>query len=171
MTITYRPIGHFQTPHEDVRGMPIQPPGASGVRGSITILPEFQEGLKDIEGFSYLIVLYHLHEICGQELTVTPFLDKNPHGIFATRSPSRPNPVGLSVLRLLDVKGDTLLLENVDVLDGTPVIDIKPYVPDFDVWPAKRVGWFEGKSGNATTTKSDARFADLIETCPNEGET
>lgn len=169
MTINFRPIGYFQTPHEDVRGMPIQPPGASGVHGSITVLPDFLEGLKDIEGFSYLIVLYHLHEITSQELTVTPFLDKTPHGIFATRSPSRPNPIGLSVLRLLDVKGDTLLLQNVDVLDGTPVIDIKPYVPDFDVWPAKRVGWFEGKSGNAAKMKSDARFANLNEVSVTEG--
>lgn len=165
MQITYTPIGYFNTPHTDVRGMPIQPPGAAGVHGSITVLPEFRDGLHDIEGFSYLIVLYHLHEICGFELTVTPFLDNSPHGIFATRSPKRPNPMGLSVMRLLDVQGDTLLLDNVDVLDGTPVIDIKPYVPDFDVWPARRVGWFEGKSGNATSVRSDDRFVDLEAAC------
>ena len=168
MEISYTPIGYFNTPHTDVRGMPIQPPGAAGVHGSILVLPEFVEGLRDIEGFSYLIVLYHLHEICGSELTVTPFLDKNPHGIFATRSPKRPNPIGLSVMRLLDVQGDTLLLDNVDVLDGTPVVDIKPYVPDFDVWPARRVGWFEGKSGNATTVKSDDRFVGLEAECTLE---
>lgn len=163
MNITYQPIGYFNTPHTDVRGMPIQPSGAGEVHGTITVLPEFCEGLRDIEDFSYLIVLYHLHEICGQELTVTPFLDNSPHGIFATRSPKRPNPVGLSVIKLVGVAGDTLLLRNVDVLDGTPVIDIKPYVPDFDVWPARRVGWFEGKSGNATSTRSDDRFTNAEE--------
>ncbi|MGE4292885.1 MAG: tRNA (N6-threonylcarbamoyladenosine(37)-N6)-methyltransferase TrmO [Desulfovibrio sp.] len=165
MQITYTPIGYFHTPHHQVRGMPIQPSGASGVHGTIRVLPEYREGLRDIDGFSHLIILYHLHEICGQELTVTPFLDKKPHGIFATRSPKRPNPLGLSVMTLLEATEDSLLLDNVDVLDGTPVIDIKPYVPDFDVWPARRVGWFEGKSGNALTTRSDERFARCEELC------
>ncbi|QGY39542.1 tRNA (N6-threonylcarbamoyladenosine(37)-N6)-methyltransferase TrmO [Pseudodesulfovibrio cashew] len=168
MNITYKPIGYLHTPHKNVTGMPVQPSGAKGVHGTLTVLPEFREGLKDIDGFSYLIVLYHLHEICGQELTVTPFLDTNPHGIFATRSPKRPNSLGLSVMKLLEVENGVLLLDNVDVLDGTPVIDIKPYVPDFDVWPAERVGWFEGKSGNATTKRSDSRFANPEPVCVEE---
>lgn len=168
MTISYRPIGYFQTPHKDIRGMPIQPSGADGVRGTITILPEFCEGLVDIDGFSHIIALYHLHEICGQELTVKPFLDNKTHGIFATRSPKRPNPLGLSVMKLLAADEDTLLVENVDVLDGTPVIDIKPYVPDFDIWRVKKYGWFEGKSGNATTYRSDDRFANPAPACVEE---
>ncbi|MEZ7196299.1 tRNA (N6-threonylcarbamoyladenosine(37)-N6)-methyltransferase TrmO [Pseudodesulfovibrio karagichevae] len=159
MQITYRPIGFFHTPHKTTTGMPIQPSGAQGVKGTINILPEFREGIRDIEGFSHLIILYHLHEICGQELTVIPFLDQTPHGIFATRSPKRPNPLGLSVMALCGVSDEGIILNNVDVLDGTPVLDIKPYVPDFDVWPADRVGWFEGKSGNATTKRSDDRFS------------
>jgi len=158
MNITYTPIGYFKTPHLDVRGMPIQPPGAKGVAGSILVLPKYLEGLKDLDGFSYVIILYHLHEICGYDLTVTPFLDNAPHGIFATRSPKRPNPIGLSVMELVEVRGAEVVLGNVDVLDGTPVIDIKPYVPDFDQWPATRVGWFEGKSGNAAHHRSDDRF-------------
>jgi tRNA-Thr(GGU) m(6)t(6)A37 methyltransferase TsaA len=159
MQITYRPIGYFHTPHKETTGMPIQPSGAKGIKGTIKVLPEFREGIRDIEGFSHLIILYHLHEIRGQDLTVIPFLDKNPHGIFATRSPKRPNPLGLSVMSLCGVSEEGIILNNVDVLDGTPVIDIKPYVPDFDVWPADRVGWFEGKSCNATTRRSDDRFS------------
>lgn len=158
MLVNYKPIGFFQTPHRHIKGMPIQPSGARGITGTIAVLPEFREGLLDIKGFSHLIILYHLHEIHGQELIVTPFLDKNPHGIFATRSPKRPNPLGLSVMELLEATEDSLVMNNVDVLDGTPVIDIKPYVPDFDVWPVSRVGWFEGKSGNAATHRSDDRF-------------
>jgi tRNA (adenine37-N6)-methyltransferase len=158
MSISYNAIGYFNTPFKTIKGMPIQPSGAIGVRGSITILPEYLEGLVDLEGFSRVFVLYHLHEISGHELTVMPFLDTEYHGIFATRSPKRPNPVGLSVMALLGVEGNTLLLENVDVLDATPVIDIKPYVPDFDVWPAERMGWFDGKSSNAIHHRSDERF-------------
>lgn len=164
MNIVYKPIGYFQTPHKCIKGMPIQPSGAHGCKGTLHVLPEFREGLKDIEGFSHLIILYHLHEICGQELTVLPFLDTTPHGIFATRSPRRPNPLGLSVMTLCEATPEALILDNVDVLDGTPVIDIKPYVPDFDIWPADRVGWFEGKSANAATHRSDERFA----ACPGE---
>ncbi len=159
MTISYTPIGYFTTPHKDVQGMPIQPLGAVGIHGAISILPEYQEGLIDLQDFSYVIVLYHLHKIEGHDLTVTPFLDTRTHGIFATRSPKRPNPLGLSVMRLAGVSKSTVFLENVDVLDQTPVIDIKPYIPDFDVWPADKIGWFAGKSNNASTHRSDNRFA------------
>ena len=159
MPISYDPIGFFNTPHKDVRDMPIQPPGALGVRGSILVLPEYREGLADLDGFSHIIVLYLRHRVRGRDLRVIPFLDTREHGIFATRSPRRPNPVGLSVLRVNAVTEVAVFVENVDMLDGTPVIDIKPYVPDFDVWPAERVGWFEGRSCNAGHARSDARFA------------
>ena len=159
MHIAYSPIGYFESPHKDVKGMPIQPVGAKGVRGIVTVLPEFADGLADLDGFSHVIVLYHLHKIRGHELTVTPFLDTRMHGIFATRSPKRPNAIGLSVMQLNAVEDGVVFLENVDVLDGTPVIDIKPYVPTFDVWPAPRIGWFEGRSSNAEHHRSDARFA------------
>ena len=158
MTIRFQPIGYFSTPFKSVRGMPIQPTGARGIYGAITILPDYREGLVDLEGFSHVFVLYHLHEIRGYELIVTPFLDRRRHGIFATRSPKRPNPIGLSVLRLDAISEDMVILENVDVLDGTPVIDIKPYVPDFDSWETDAVGWFAGKSANAVHYQSDERF-------------
>ncbi|MGE4504528.1 MAG: tRNA (N6-threonylcarbamoyladenosine(37)-N6)-methyltransferase TrmO [Desulfovibrionaceae bacterium] len=158
MNIIYSAIGFFQSPHKETKGMPIQPVGARGVRGSILVLPEFREGLLDLDGFSHVIVLYHLHEIKGSQLRVLPYLDTAEHGIFATRSPKRPNAIGLSVMQLNGVNEDTVFVENVDVLDGTPVIDIKPYVPQFDVWDADRVGWFEGKAQNASHHKSDNRF-------------
>ena len=158
MNINYKPIGYFRTPFTDIKGMPIQPIGGSDIEGIIDILPEFRKGLVDLEGFSHAYVLYHLHEIRGYDLMVKPFLDKDRHGIFATRSPKRPNPIGLSVMRIKEVREASVLLEGIDVLDRTPVIDIKPYVVDFDRCDAERCGWFEGKSPNAAHLRSDERF-------------
>jgi tRNA-Thr(GGU) m(6)t(6)A37 methyltransferase TsaA len=159
MHIAYTPIGYFNTPFTDIKGMPIQPIGAEHVEGTIEVLPEFCAGLKDLEGFSHVYVLYHLHKIVGYDLMVKPFLDTHRHGIFATRSPKRPNPIGLSVMRLKKVTDSSVILGCVDVLDRTPVIDIQPYVADFDRCDANRFGWFEGKSANARHHRSDARFA------------
>ncbi len=159
MDITYSPIGYFRTPYKEVKGMPIQPIGGKDVEGYIEVLPEFSAGLKDLEGFSHVIVLSHLHKIVGHDLIVKPFLDTKLHGIFATRSPKRPNPVGLSIMRLKAISGSRVILQGIDILDQTPVIDIKPYVADFDQCNADRFGWFEGKSSNATHHRSDERFA------------
>ena len=159
MKITYSPIGYFRTQYTDIKGMPIQPIGADTVEGIIEVLPEFQNGLQDLEGFSHVFVLYHLPQIEGYDLLVKPFLDTKRHGIFATRSPKRPNPLGLSVMRLKGVSGSSVFLEGIDVLDQTPVIDIKPYVADFDRCDADRFGWFEGKSEHAVHHRSDERFA------------
>ena len=159
MHIAYTPIGYFNTPFTSIKGMPIQPIGAEQVEGTIEVLPEFRAGLKDLEGFSHVYVLSHLHEIVGFDLMVKPFLDTQHHGIFATRSPKRPNPIGLSVMRLKAVTDHSVILSCVDVLNGTPVIDIKPYVADFDRCDADRFGWFEGKSPNAKHHRSDERFA------------
>jgi tRNA-Thr(GGU) m(6)t(6)A37 methyltransferase TsaA len=157
--IVYTPIGYVRSPFTEIKGMPIQPIGAEDVAGYIEVLPEFQEGLKDLEGFSHVIVLYHLHKISGYELMIQPFLDTKQHGVFATRSPKRPNPLGLSIMRLTGVAGAKVMLQGIDILDQTPVIDIKPYVADFDQCNADRFGWFEGKSGNAIHHRSDERFA------------
>lgn len=156
--ITYQPIGVLRSPFSDVKGMPVQPPGALGISGRIDVFDRFSQGLMDLEGFSHVILLYHLHRIRGHELVVRPFLDTRDHGIFATRSPKRPNPIGLSVLQLLKVEGSSVHVQNVDILDNTPVLDIKPYVADFDVWAADRFGWFEGKSAHAAHCRSDGRF-------------
>ncbi|MBN2391563.1 MAG: tRNA (N6-threonylcarbamoyladenosine(37)-N6)-methyltransferase TrmO [Anaerolineae bacterium] len=156
--IQYRPIGVLHTPFTDVAGMPIQPAGAAGVRGTAEIDPEFAPGLQDLEGFSHVIVLYHLHRASAPRLLVTPFMDTEPRGVFATRAPARPNPIGLSVVRLLGREGNVLHLENVDMLDGTPILDLKPYVPTFDGGTADRVGWLEHVQANVNTHQADWRF-------------
>lgn len=156
--IAYRSIGILHSPFTDIAGMPVQPVGALGVEGHVTVHPDFAGGLLDLEGFSHVFLVYHLHRVAGYELVVRPFLDNADHGIFATRSPKRPNPIGLSVLELAGIDGMTVRLRNVDILDGTPVLDIKPYVPHFDVWQAGRVGWFDKRAQKAETYRSDDRF-------------
>jgi len=159
--VAYRSIGLLRSPHTEVAGMPIQPVGARGVAGHIEVAPEFAAGLRDLEGFSHVIVLYHLHRTEGFELLVKPFLDTDEHGVFATRSPKRPNAIGLSVLEFagVDEAAGLVHLLNVDVLDGTPVLDIKPYVPAFDSWRAERIGWFAGKMEAAESCRADGRFS------------
>lgn len=158
MLVRYKPIGTVHGPFSDIAGMPIQPAAAEGVRGSIEIRPEYAEGLKDLDGFSHVIVIYHFHRAEGKELTVTPFLDDRPRGVFATRAPTRPNPIGLSVLKVLRLEGNLLHVENLDMLDGTPVLDVKPYVPEFDNAKGVRVGWLEKARGSLHTKLSDDRF-------------
>ena len=158
MEIVYQPIGLIHSPFKNISGMPIQPSGAATVEGSIEIFPDFTAGLLDLDGFSHLILLYHFHQIQAANLVVTPFLDSQPHGIFATRAPKRPNPIGLSIVKLLHIEQNVLRIDNVDILDGTPLLDIKPYVPEFDQHPAERVGWLEQARGKVHHQKSDERF-------------
>jgi tRNA-Thr(GGU) m(6)t(6)A37 methyltransferase TsaA len=148
----------IRSPFTDLKDMPIQPTGETSASGTAEVLPEYAEGLKDVEGFSHLILLYHLHQVRRQDLTVRPFLDSEPRGVFATRAPTRPNPIGLSVVELLRREGTRLHLAKVDVLDGTPLLDIKPYVPEFDESKDVRIGWLEGARGKARLAKSDDRF-------------
>jgi tRNA (adenine37-N6)-methyltransferase len=158
-TISYHPIGILHTPFLDLQGMPIQPSGTSSAPGTAEIFAEYAAGLKDLDGFSHVILLYHLHAVRRVDLAPVPFLDTQPRGVFATRSPVRPNPIGLSVVRLLRVEGSLLFLEALDMLDGTPLLDVKPYVPAFDR-PAGRVrtGWLAQARGRVRGTKSDGRF-------------
>jgi len=158
MHICYTPIGVIRTPHTAIAGMPIQPVGAMGVAGTIEIYEPYRQGLADLEGFSHILLLYHLHEIKGCELLVKPYLGDSLHGIFATRSPKRPNPIGISVLRLAGCDREKVFVENVDMLDNTPILDIKPYIPAFDALRAERIGWFEGVVQNAAELRADERF-------------
>jgi tRNA-Thr(GGU) m(6)t(6)A37 methyltransferase TsaA len=153
-----RPIGIIHTPFKELENMPIQPSGAAGIRGAVELFPEFTEGLKDLDGFSHIILLYRLHESRGYKLIVTPFLDSERRGLFATRAPKRPNPIGLSIVRLVQIRGSSLEIENVDILDGTPLLDIKPYVPEFDHQENCRIGWLEQARGKVRSKKSDKRF-------------
>ena len=156
--VTYQPIGVIRTPFTDIEGMPIQASAAAGVPGRIELDARFAEGLRDIDGFSHLVLIYHLHRMTDQRLTVTPFLDVSPHGIFATRSPARPNPIGLSTVRLIGVAGAALEIEDVDMLDGTPLLDLKPYVPAFDDRENARIGWFSGRLDRVREARADRRF-------------
>jgi tRNA-Thr(GGU) m(6)t(6)A37 methyltransferase TsaA len=144
--IVYEPIGIIHSPFTEAKGMPIQPAGAEGVRGSVELLDRFCAGLRDLDGFSHIILVYHFHLSSGYTLEAKPFLDDVARGIFAMRGPARPNPIGISVVRLVGVDKCTLHIEDVDIVDGTPLLDIKPYVPDFDWRPADRIGWLTRKS-------------------------
>ncbi len=156
--ITYHPIGRIRTPFTEVAGMPIQASAAGGAAGRIELDPALIEGLADIDGFSHLILLYHLDRTGPPRLTVVPFLDDQEHGLFATRAPTRPNPIGISVVRLLSVEGTTLHIADVDMLDDTPLLDIKPYVPALDDRAAARSGWYERRIDRLPGASADARF-------------
>jgi tRNA-Thr(GGU) m(6)t(6)A37 methyltransferase TsaA len=124
----------------------------------VEIYSEFVEGLKDLEGFSHIYLIYHLHKIRKSRLLVIPFLDKEPHGIFATRAPSRPNPIGLSLVKIVRLEGNLIHIDKLDILDETPLLDIKPYVPDFENVRSVRTGWLKRTKGQIRTRKSDDRF-------------
>ena len=138
--------------------MPIQPAGARDVAGTVEVDPALAEALADLDGFSHIILLYHFHRSGPWQAKVKPFLDDAPRGLFATRAPSRPNPIGLSVVRLVSVQGRTLHVRDVDILDGTPLLDIKPFVARFDGARPDSEGWLTERAGNARSQKSDGRF-------------
>ncbi|MFH2012909.1 MAG: tRNA (N6-threonylcarbamoyladenosine(37)-N6)-methyltransferase TrmO [Pseudomonadota bacterium] len=156
--IELKPIGIIHTPFKKKEGMPIQPSGAAGIHGTVDVFPEYHEGLKDLEGFSHIILLYHFHRSRGFKLQVIPFLDTKPRGLFATRAPKRPNPIGLSLVQLDRIENGIIYIQNVDILDCTPLLDIKPYVPDFDSHKKVRTGWLEQAIKKVDTQKSDDRF-------------
>ncbi len=136
-------IGVIHSPHARPEETPIQPVFARGIQGTAELLREYADGLRDIEGFSHLYLIYWLHRADAPRLVVKPFLDDTPRGVFATRAPCRPNPIGLSVVRLVRRDANVLHLEDVDVLDGTPLLDVKPYVPRFNPAEGIRCGWVE----------------------------
>ncbi|MDO8897544.1 MAG: tRNA (N6-threonylcarbamoyladenosine(37)-N6)-methyltransferase TrmO [Bacteroidales bacterium] len=158
MPITFEPIGTIYTSFKTKDGMPIQSNGAKGSEGQIIVNDEFIPGLTDLDGFSHIILIYHFHKSIGFELQPIPFLDDKKRGVFATRAPKRPNSIGISVVRLLRVEKNILYIENVDMLDETPLLDIKPYIPDFDMHITEKNGWIENKTDKLNKSKSDKRF-------------
>jgi len=158
MNIEYRPIGIIHTPFPDPVGMPIQPTGGEGIRGTVEVFPEYRDGLVDLDGFSHIILLFHMHRSGDFRLRVVPFLDSVERGLFATRAPRRPNPIGLSTVRLDRIEDGLLHICDVDMLDGTPLLDIKPYVPRLDNRDDARVGWLEALQELFPTHRSDKRF-------------
>ena len=157
-TISYQPIGTVHSPFEGVNNVPIQPTGATGIRGTIEVFAEYGAGLKDLGGFSHVILLYHFHRCQSFSLLVKPFLDEVQRGVFATRAPARPNPIGLSIVRLERIEHDTLHVLDVDMLDGTPLLDIKPFVPAFDARDQTRIGWLTHNLEKLKAMKDDGRF-------------
>jgi tRNA-Thr(GGU) m(6)t(6)A37 methyltransferase TsaA len=158
MKIIYRPIGIIRSPFDKLEDMPIQPSSESSGPGVVEVYPDFAPGLKDLEGFSHIYLLYHLHKTGEVKLEVTPFLDEQPRGLFATRAPSRPNPIGLSLVKVARIQENLIHVERVDVLDGTPLIDLKPYIPVFEETEEARVGWLENARERIRSRNSDARF-------------
>jgi tRNA-Thr(GGU) m(6)t(6)A37 methyltransferase TsaA len=156
--IQYSPIGVIRSPFAERRGMPIQAAFADGAAGMIELKPQYAAGLKDLQGFSHLILVYHFHQSEGDQLLVRPFLDEAAHGVFATRAPRRPNAIGISTVRLERIEGTTLYVSDLDMLDGTPLLDIKPYVPQFDDRQEVRIGWLEKGLGEAGSRRADDRF-------------
>ena len=156
--IRYCPIGVIHSPFKQTKGMPIQPAGARGVAGTVEVIPEYGDGLKDLDGFSHIFLLYHFHLSQGYSLMVKPYLDDSLRGVFATRAPRRPNAIGISVVRLVGIEGCTLHIEDLDIADSTPLLDIKPYVPEFDSREVERIGWLAGKAERVAEVGADERF-------------
>ena len=158
--IEYRPIGIIHTSYKTPEGTPIQPTHAQGPEAKVEVLPEYAEGLTDLAGFSHIYLIYHFHLSKKFSLMVKPFLDTEFHGLFSTRAPSRPNSIGLSIVRLTGIKENILRVKNIDVLDGTPLLDIKPYVPGFDICKVDKIGWMEKKIKNLAEAQDDGRFTE-----------
>ncbi len=156
--VRFLPIGAIHSPFQGTEGMPIQPAGARDVSGTVEVMPEYERGLADLAGFSHIILLYWFHLSQGYSLIVTPFLDDQPRGLFATRAPRRPNPLGLSVVRLVGISGCRLEIQGVDVVDGTPLLDLKPFVPRFDAPAVERIGWLAKGEDGASEVRADGRF-------------
>ena len=158
MEIIYQPIGLIYSPFKSLEDMPIQPMSDVSGSGTVELFPQFIEGLKDLEGFSHIYLIYYFHKIHYPTLTVFPLLDMEPRGIFATRAPSRPNPIGLSLVKLISLENNLIYVEQLDILDRTPLLDIKPYIPSFENPQNIRIGWLENTLGDDRTHLSDKRL-------------
>jgi len=157
--IIYQPIGYIRTPFKSLEKMPVQPCGTKRAKGIVELDHELVPGLIDVSGFSHLILIYHFHMVKGYKLYVVPFMDDKPHGIFATRAPVRPNPIGMSVVELKKVENNLLYIEGVDMVDGTPLLDIKPFYTKYDNRPNAIAGWLESRKDiDITKIKSDLRY-------------
>jgi tRNA (adenine37-N6)-methyltransferase len=157
--IRINPIGVIHTPHKDLKNMPIQPIAAEGIKGYIELLPEYVAGLKDLEGFSHITLVYHFHKIVGYELQVIPFMDLETRGIFSCKAPKRPNAIGISTVKLIGIEGSVIHIEQVDMLDGTPLLDIKPFYPRYDNRENVKIGWLEkNRDIPLEKLRSDERF-------------
>lgn len=161
--VTMKRIGTLKTPFKKKEDMPIQG-GFFATEGRLILDEKYSKGLKDLDEFSHAILIYTFHRSEGYKLEVRPFLDDISHGVFSTRAPKRPNPIGLTIVRIVSIKGNTIVLEGVDMLDDTPLLDIKPYVPQFDARDDVKIGWLKGKIDTKNGHVSDDRFSMSSET-------
>jgi tRNA (adenine37-N6)-methyltransferase len=155
---TYKAIGVIHSPFKEPKNVPIQAVASKGTEGTIEIYPKYAEGLTDLNGFSHIILLYHLHLVQASSVMVKPFLDDKLHGVFATRAPARPNSIGFSVVKLQRIERNILYISGLDIIEGTPLLDIKPYIPAFDCVRAEKIGWFSDKIDQLDVTRDDGRF-------------
>ena len=151
-------IGTIRTPFTTLTDMPIQPKGAAEVEGRIILESRFEKGLQDLDGFSHIYLLYHFHKADRTELTVVPFMDTQSRGVFSTRSPLRPNHIGLSIVELVTTEANIVHVRGIDVLDQTPLLDIKPYIDKFDQVEQSRSGWMTAGEEEVSSKRSDTRF-------------
>lgn len=157
--IALSPIGIIHSPHRDIANMPIQPVAAEGVRGHIELFRQYQDGLKDLDGFSHITLIYRFHRINGYNLQVVPFMDTEPRGVFSTRAPKRPNAIGMSTVKVVGVRDNVVEIEQVDILDGTPLLDIKPFYRRYDNRMDAVCGWLDKQTGmTVERMRSDERF-------------
>ncbi len=156
--IKYKPIGIIHSPFKEPKGTPIQPAAAKGIEGKVEVFPEYAEGLKDVKEFSHIILVCHFHLSKKPSLKVKPFMDDQMRGVFATRAPSRPNSIGISIVRLIKIEENILHVQDVDIIDGTPLLDIKPYVCEFDPKEVNKIGWLEKNVHKLPTSNDDGRF-------------
>ncbi|MCK4544013.1 tRNA (N6-threonylcarbamoyladenosine(37)-N6)-methyltransferase TrmO [candidate division WOR-3 bacterium] len=157
--IILKPIGIIHTPFKEPGGIPIQPDAGQGIRGVVEVFNEFEAGLKDIEGFSHIILIYYFHLSKKFKLLSKPYMDDTERGVFAIRGPSRPNCIGISTVKLIKRENNVLFIEDLDIVDDSPLLDIKPYVPQFDVRENVKIGWLEKKVHKLHETRDDGRFA------------
>jgi tRNA-Thr(GGU) m(6)t(6)A37 methyltransferase TsaA len=155
---TIKPIGVIHTPHKTIENMPIQPKGAAGIEGYILVDEQYTDGLQDLEGFSHIYLVYFFHEARRTEMVVTPFMDTQKRGVFATRSPLRPNHIGISIVRLKSIERNKLIVYDLDMLNNTPLLDIKPYIASFDRVHESKSGWLTVSDRKIREKRSDCRF-------------
>ncbi len=156
--IIYKPIGVIYSPFKSVEGVPIQPAGANGITGKVKVYKKYSKGLMNLEGFSHIILIYHFHLSKDYLLKVIPFLKKQEQGVFATRAPKRPNQIGISIVKVEKIEKNYIYISNLDIVDGTPLLDIKPYASLFNNVKNEKNGWLSGKIKDAPNIKSDNRF-------------
>jgi tRNA (adenine37-N6)-methyltransferase len=151
--ISFQSIGIIHSPHQKLADIPIQPVFANDIKGTVVIDPEFAEGLMDLNEFSHIYLFYFFHQSQKTCLNVKPYLSEQEHGIFATRAPHRPNKLGMSLVRLMEIAGNILHIKDIDVLDGTPLLDIKPYIKRFDSRDNVQSGWQDSVSDDTASIR------------------